>query len=484
MNIKGVMMQFFEWYMPAGKHWTKMAEESARLVEEGISALWIPPPYKGTDGLEDVGYAVYDRYDLGEFDQKGSVETRYGSKDELIRAIKTAHDHGLEIYADIVLNHMMGADSRELVEAEEFNPDNRHEKVSDLKRIEANTHFYFPGRQRKYSDFQWHWYHFTGIDYDQKKDQTAIFKFRGKYWEQQVDQENGNYEYLMGASLDLSRPEVREELKRWGKWFMETTGIDGFRLDAIKHMEFAFYGEWLNEIREFCRKECFTVGEYWSEHLDALTNYLSTNEWALSLFDVPLHSKFYQASKRGADFDLRSLFEGTLTSENPLKSTTFVDNHDTQPGQSLESWVEDWFKPLAYSVILLRNEGYPCIFYGDYYGIENNRIAPKKDMLRNLLSARINRAHGERHDYVDDKNLIGWTCEGDDEHPGSGLAVLLTNSGPSEKQMMVGRRQAGAAFIDLMGGLKEPVTIDEEGRGLFKVNGGSVSVWGRRDALK
>ena len=45
-----------------------------------------------------------------------------------------------------------------------------------------------------------------------------------------------------------------------------------------------------------------------------------------------------------------------------------MDNHDTQPLQALESPVEAWFKPLAYALILLRAEGYPCIFYPDYYG--------------------------------------------------------------------------------------------------------------------
>ena len=46
---------------------------------------------------------------------------------------------------------------------------------------------------------------------------------------------------------------------------------------------------------------------------------------------------------------------------------TLVENHDTQPMQALESPVADWFKPLAYSIILMRAEGYP-IFYPDYYG--------------------------------------------------------------------------------------------------------------------
>ena len=65
---------------------------------------------------------------------------------------------------------------------------------------------------------------------------------------------------------------------------------------------------------------------------------------------------------------MRTIFDGTLTQDNPTRSVTFVDNHDTQPEQSLESWVPDWFKPIAYALILLRQDGYPCIFYGDYYG--------------------------------------------------------------------------------------------------------------------
>jgi hypothetical protein len=43
-------------------------------------------------------------------------------------------------------------------------------------------------------------------------------------------------------------------------------------------------------------------------------------------------------------------------------------NHDTQPLQALESVVEPWFKPLAYAFILLRREGYPCLFLPDYEG--------------------------------------------------------------------------------------------------------------------
>ena len=43
----------------------------------GVTALWLPPAYKGAGGDKDVGYGVYDLYDLGEFNQKGSVPTKY-----------------------------------------------------------------------------------------------------------------------------------------------------------------------------------------------------------------------------------------------------------------------------------------------------------------------------------------------------------------------------------------------------------------------
>lgn len=48
------------------------------------------------------------------------------------------------------------------------------------------------------------------------------------------------------------------------------------------------------------------------------------------------------------------IFDNTLVKEMPQLAVTFVDNHDTEPGQALFSWIQEWFKPLAYSLILLR----------------------------------------------------------------------------------------------------------------------------------
>lgn len=149
-----------------------------------------------------------------------------------------------------------------------------------------------------------------------------------------------------------------------------------------------------------------------------------------------------------------------------------IPNH----GQALESFIWSWFKEIAYTVILLRNTGYPCVFYGDYYGIAHDDI-PKVENLDILMRLRKEKAYGEQHDYLDDAHFIGWTREGDEEHIKSGLAVVISNAGDGEKKMYIGKHFAGKRFLDALGHFEEEIAIDEEGYGVFKVKGHSVSVW-------
>jgi alpha-amylase len=44
------------------------------------------------------------QWDLGEFEQKGTVHTRWGSKDQLVEAVRVARAHGVDILLDAVLN--------------------------------------------------------------------------------------------------------------------------------------------------------------------------------------------------------------------------------------------------------------------------------------------------------------------------------------------------------------------------------------------
>jgi alpha-amylase len=486
------MLQFFEWYYPAdGSLWRFFAAEAQRLKTIGIDTVWLPPAHKGMAGGLANGYDSYDIYDLGEFDQRGSVRTKYGTKHEYIEAVLAGRRAGLKVYADIVLNHMGGAEEKEEITVRKVNPENRKEFISEPYQIEAFTKFTFPGRAGKHSEFTWDHHCFAGVDYDARKDETAIYKIQNEYgedWQDVISDELGNYDYLMLSDIDFRNPQVREELKRWGKWFYETAGFDGFRLDAIKHMDPAFFNEWLDYMRAEFNPGFYTVGEYWAPgDIDAMLKYIEATEERMSLFDAPLQANLHRASVEGKDYDLRTIFDGTLVQAMPELAVTLVENHDTQPLQSLEQTVEPWFRPLAYALILLREAGYPCIFYTDLYGSlyedkdkegqMRHVTMDKLAELETLLYLRKYVAYGLQTDYFDDPQCIGWTRQGDETHPGSGCAVLISNGLGKTVVMKMGKSFAGRIFVDHLGRIDEQITINEEGLGEFKVFAGSVSVW-------
>ena len=477
------LMQYFEWYLPDdGQHWNRLAEDAPNLAAKGIRKVWMPPAFKGT-GSNDVGYGVYDLFDLGEFDQKGTVRTKYGLKEEYLRAIEALSQNGIEAIADVVLNHKAAADYKERFTVVEVDPNDRNVEISEPFEIEAWMHFAFPGRKKAYNDFEWHWYHFTGTDYDAKNNKSGIFLIQGdnKGWadDELVDNENGNYDYLMYADIDFKHPEVIQNLYDWAHWFIESTGVHGFRLDAVKHIDSFFMKNFIRDITEKYGDDFYVFGEFWNSDEKANNDYLENIDYRFDLVDVKLHHNLFDASKSGADYDLRTIFDQTLAKNHSESAVTFVDNHDTQRGQALESTVEEWFKPAAYSLILLREAGLPCVFYGDYYGISGEFAQESfQELLDKLLDIRLNLAYGEQIDYLDDANCIGWTRQGKDD--GQPIAVLINNDQATSKSMLVGTEWAGREFSDYLGNSSQIVTIDDQGWGEFPVEEKSVSVWSVR----
>jgi alpha-amylase len=94
------MMQAFEWYVPDDKkHWQRLHDQIAQLKATGVDNIWIPPACKASSQSGN-GYDIYDLYDLGEFDQKGGIGTKWGTKEELVALVKEATDKGVGIYWD------------------------------------------------------------------------------------------------------------------------------------------------------------------------------------------------------------------------------------------------------------------------------------------------------------------------------------------------------------------------------------------------
>lgn len=540
--MNGVLLQGFHWFFPAGslsankrRLWQFLQEEADWYRAIGIDAIWIPPAYRGQD-QNGVGYDVYDHYNIGEFplDDTSKAITRYGTKDELKAAIKALHGNGnqkrVEVYADIVLNHRSGGKPNPgFWEAIRVDPNDRTNELwgegwqRGKVEVRAYTRFDYPERGDTYSSFTWDARHFDSVDaaYELRQDGES-FSEQGNYiyrflyneagfdphiknFERWVSLEKGNFDFLTSCDFDYGRRDVREEMKAWGEWFVKEFDLDGVRLDAVKHISAGFIREWVGHVRYKRGKDLFAVAEYISGTTDTLHWYL--NEVTakgdfpqrICLFDFPLFFKFREAGRRGEDYDLRELFRNTLMEEQPALAVTFVENHDYEYGRGFQCHVEAWFKPLAYAFILLRENGFPCLFFPDYYGsqdlFEHKGYQSGRQYLDLLLKLRKQFALGEEV-WAAGSTVAGWTRLGFVPGARGAMAVVINTAYNRVQSIELETARIYKLFYHLAtikwtgngylvvkgaytmyGNKEEGVWTDANGRGDFVADGGAVSIW-------
>lgn len=128
------MMQGFEWYVPPDqKHWQRLSKAVPSLKAIGVNTMWIPPGCKASSP-EGNGYDIYDLYDLGEFHQKGSRSTKWGSKEDLMHLVDRAEEVGINLCWDAVLNHKAAADYKERCLAVRVDPEGLNNSVDKSRR--------------------------------------------------------------------------------------------------------------------------------------------------------------------------------------------------------------------------------------------------------------------------------------------------------------------------------------------------------------
>lgn len=395
----------------------------------------------------------------------------------------------------------------------------------------------------RYSDFRWRADHFNGVDWDQKTQRKVIHKliddpsttsarFRppkrpslnprrssgsyfksllrgtkrstsrvdepppqrpGKGWAEDVDHDHGNNDYLMFSNIDYTHPEVRRDAVNWGRWMIWDVGVNGFRLDAAQHFSFSFTRDWIQDIDNTCRerqkKDAFIVGEVWTGELKRITNWLdavqSSSGPQIYAYDSPLLYNFSRLSQdmRRAKVDLRTILRDSLLEKRPEAAVTLVTNHDTQPGQTSYTPMPSALKPLFYAFILLRQEGLPCVFWGDLFGIRGPHAQnPIRDdtvrasLLGDLMLCRRLFAYGKQTDYWKSRNCIGWTRVGTGDRPG--CAVVFSVGNPKilhSIDMAIGT--PGEVWMDILGNFPDEVTIDNTEIGKFSCYAFGVSVY-------
>ncbi len=143
------MLQGFYWDVPVddvnndGSWWDTLAEQADLFKAKGFTAIWVPMPCKGNAGIWDMGYGVFDHYDLGNYFQKGTRETRMGSREELENMINVMHaSPKIEVISDVVLNHIYAYSDDHF----EPNPAVKHYVFSEAK-VNGNDFVPFPSNE-------------------------------------------------------------------------------------------------------------------------------------------------------------------------------------------------------------------------------------------------------------------------------------------------------------------------------------------------
>ncbi|AFG36982.1 alpha-amylase domain-containing protein [Spirochaeta africana] len=455
--VNDTMYQFFYWDSYPGL-WSQITSSNTHLnrkahelANAGITAVWLPPAAKGMAGGFSVGYDVYDFWDLGEFDQKGTVGTRYGTRGQLEHAVSYLSNLGIDSYYDVVFNHRMGADSQQYVPG--------HGNVWTNFDLQGRAHHYTQSRWGYlYHDIVWDWTAFNGIDGQ---------LFPDKWW--------GNTfhdPYLMGNDVDYNRQDIRHEMKAWGEWIINDIGFAGFRMDAVAHVDSDFVRRWVNHVQWATDQDIFYVAEAWVNDVGGYLDHVGTGH--LNAFDFSLRDDFVALSSGSKDM---RWWGGLLNSPYGDRAVTFVDNHDTsREGNPYNSPQVINYKNQAYAYILMRDRGVPTVFARDY---DEFGMAPT---LKKLIEARRYFAYGPGHEYSgNQQHMYAYVREGLSDVPGTGLVMLLSGRDwGNQESYWINSRQPHTEFYDYTGNVSGTVTTNEHGYGNFPVNiteGTGWSIW-------
>lgn len=316
----GVMLQAWYWDSPPGgeQWWNKLSRMMPEFRRWGFTGLWVPPPCKGAGGGFSSGYDIYDFYDLGSKDQRGTIPTKWGSKENFLKMVSIAHANGLDVYADIVVNHRSGGDN-------------------------------------------------GGYSYQNLVGSEATGRFTMAPWDFHQGGQ-GDWDMALAGLPDIAQgvPYVRDGLFRWIRWFDKQTDVDGYRIDAVKHMPPGFIEGLLYQVQEGMGQRSFAVGEYYDANPNTLQWWVNAVNRRSSVFDFTLFFNLKEMAHGNGYYDMRGLRNRFQDTRN---SVTFVNNHDTfERANGLQIWIR---ANLAYAYIMAA-EGYPKVYWKDLFDDQGN----------------------------------------------------------------------------------------------------------------
>ena len=251
-----VILQYFN------TPWPEITAKVPELAEAGYTALWLPPPTKASNP-GSVGYDVFDAFDLGSEDQRGSIATHYGTEAQLLQLVATAHRFGLRVYFDTIMNHrafeVPTASNPGLypgLVAADFHlqtqPDGSFKRwdntrswadawqVQNLGLAGLLDLAQEPGAtNQNYGAHEGDTAPKPKFIRDPQHPERYCYKPDGSYVG--FGPSNGITTEMLRANEPFYAEYVQDYLCRAARWLVDKTHADGLRLDAVKHVPAAFF---------------------------------------------------------------------------------------------------------------------------------------------------------------------------------------------------------------------------------------------------
>lgn len=326
---------------------------TARLDEIkdlGVNGIWLMPIMPSD---------TYHKYHVIDY---RNIDPDYGNLDDFKTFIREAHARGIKVITDFVINHT------------------------------GNNHPWFlkasNDPESPYRDF------YVWADKDSIRDQ--LFKKAKTLDSDNIRKwhaSNGDttaqhyYGYFNGLcpDLNLDNPAVRQEIIDIARFWLNDLNVDGFRMDAAKHIftderaadNHAFW-VWFKQEMEKIKPDVYLVGEVWSEAKD-VAPYL---EGLPSLFNFDLGYAITDVAKAGRDTiglvkrykDIRDYYKSVT---DDYLDATFIKNHDQT--RLLSELGGDIRKAKMAASILLTMPGTPYIYYGEEIGMLGDKLSTYED---------------------------------------------------------------------------------------------------------
>ncbi|MFE0513127.1 pullulanase-type alpha-1,6-glucosidase [Streptomyces sp. NPDC058964] len=376
----------------------------------GTTAIWMAPIFKNrpVQGTGDNASAGYHGYWINDFTR---VDPHFGTNKDLETLISKAHAKGMKVFFDVITNH-----TADVVDYKE--------KSYDYLSKGAFPYLTKDGRPFDDSDYADGTKKFPAVDsgsFPRTPKVTSESKVPSWLNDPTMYHNRGDSTYAGESTtygdfsglddLWTERPEVVSGMEKIYQRWVKDFGVDGFRIDTVKHVDMEFWTQWATALDKYAaahgRKNFFMFGEVYSADTSITSPYVTQGRLDATL-DFPFQDAARQyASQGGSAQKLAGVFgddyKYTTDKANAYEQVTFLGNHDMgRIGYFLNqdnpkaTDAELLKKDRLANELMFLSRGNPVVYYGDEQGFTGS--GGDKDARQTMFASKV-------ADYLDDDEI-------------------------------------------------------------------------------